>query len=837
MSKPLNQLIAALSSHVKSDAGRNLDLTGQEIAEILWLLLRRLERGEPTSSFQKPVEEEKGETTAAEETKTSSGDLPNEEATGELYPKTRSIQRQLQLSARGEVLSLPVPDAPSLREPLALAQALRPLMRRVPTGTEEILDEIATVHRIAEEGIYFPVMGPALEPWLDVALVVDESDTMVIWRHTIRQLKRFLEHYGAFRDVRTWGLVTDETGEVRIRRGIGAGADQQFFSSAGELVDPSGRRLVLVVSDCVTEMWRNGKVLPVLETWSKSSPTAIVQTLPERMWLGTGLRRGTAVRLQGLTPGVANQNLIVTEQLLPNENDLNGGIKLPVLNLEPKVAGVWSQMVAGKGHIAASGFIFLPEIETEATEFKTEEVPLGVEERVHRFRMTASPLARRLAELLAAAPMINLPIVRLIQETLLEKSHQVHVAEVFLGGLLRPLSSIKVDTNPDEVQYDFIADQMRDLLLKFASDRETLSVIDAVSKYVASQLGKSLEEFAGLLKAPQIGEQGQMKPIALITAKVLKRLGGDYGRFAQELEREWSSARDYSQLEQPLQVFEFKILSVNRRGEITKRETKTARYYTETLPNGVTLKMVAIPGGTFLMGSSEKEEGRYEYESPQHKVTVQPFFMGKFQVTQAQWRAIASLPKVNLDLKPEPSRFKGDDRPVEQVSWYDAVEFCERLSRETGRSYRLPSEAEWEYACRAGTTTPFHFGETITTDLANYDAGETTSVGSFSPNAFGLYDMHGLVWEWCLDPWHDNYEGAPGDGSVWDEENRNDNHSQNISENLELFLKDERSRILRGGSWVNIPRDCRSAVRILNSPRVDSNYSGFRVVCGVPRTL
>ncbi|MGK7877887.1 MAG: SUMF1/EgtB/PvdO family nonheme iron enzyme [Xenococcaceae cyanobacterium] len=296
-------------------------------------------------------------------------------------------------------------------------------------------------------------------------------------------------------------------------------------------------------------------------------------------------------------------------------------------------------------------------------------------------------------------------------------------------------------------------------------------------------------------------------------------------------------------------LFDFDVVTVNAKGQEVQRERRHAPYFTSDLGNGLTLDMVYIPEGTFTMGLPPEEKDSDDDERPQHQVTVQPFFMGTFQVTQAQWRAIAALPKVNRDLKRDPSRFKGDDRPVEKVSWYDAVEFCARLSKMTGRDYRLPSEAEWEYACRAGTTTPFHFGETITTDLANYNAsetyanepkgehrGETTSVGSFSPNAFGLYDMHCLVWEWCLDPWHNNYKGAPGDGSVWDEKNRNDNYSQNISEHIEVFLKDKRNRIIRGGSWLIDPRHCRSAIRFSDSPRVDDNNSGFRVVCGVPRT-
>ncbi len=285
-----------------------------------------------------------------------------------------------------------------------------------------------------------------------------------------------------------------------------------------------------------------------------------------------------------------------------------------------------------------------------------------------------------------------------------------------------------------------------------------------------------------------------------------------------------------------LESFEFETVTVNRRGEIIERETKQAQYFTEDLGEDIALEMVFIPGGTFMMGSP-KGEG-YDSEKPQHEVTIQPFFMGKYPVTQAQWKAVAKLPKVKRDLEPDPSYLKGDNLPVEQVSWYDAVEFCARLSNHTGQEYRLPSEAKWEYACRAGTTTPFHFGETITGKLANYDAGytfanepkgkylqKTNSVGDFPPNAFGLYDMHGNVWEWCLDDWHSNYENAPTDGSAWFDDDDN------------LDQKTGRA-VLRGGSWFNYPKDCRSASRFFNGwARRDSiNSNGFRVACGVGRT-
>ncbi|MFB8793025.1 MAG: SUMF1/EgtB/PvdO family nonheme iron enzyme [Microcoleus sp.] len=292
-----------------------------------------------------------------------------------------------------------------------------------------------------------------------------------------------------------------------------------------------------------------------------------------------------------------------------------------------------------------------------------------------------------------------------------------------------------------------------------------------------------------------------------------------------------------------LKTFQFQTVTVNSTGQIANTRQEEAKFFTENLPGGITIDMIAIAGGSFVMGSPSTEKEREDNEGPQHNVTVAPFFMGKYEVTQAQWRAVAGLPKVNIDLNPSPSNFKGDDLPVEQVSWYETVEACARLSRLTGRDYRLPSEAEWEYACRAGTTTPFYFGETITSDLVNCDGNDsygaapkgiyrekTTDVGTFPPNAFGLYDMHGNVWEWCADPWHGNYNGAPTDGSVWDKKD-NDNRYQKSIDLLIMSRNDDRRRLLRGGSCFKYPQICRSAIRGLHEPDNRYNTFGFRFVC------
>jgi len=190
--------------------------------------------------------------------------------------------------------------------------------------------------------------------------------------------------------------------------------------------------------------------------------------------------------------------------------------------------------------------------------------------------------------------------------------------------------------------------------------------------------------------------------------------------------------------------------------------------------------------------------------------------MAQTLITQAQWREVAGWQKVEIDLDPDPSYFKGDQRPVEQVSWFEAMEFCHRLSRHTGRYYTLPSEAQWEYACRAGTTTPFHFGDTLAPEQANFSTEQTTDVASFPANAWGLHDMHGNVWEWCRDRWHNNYAGAPTDGGAW-------------VNGDSLGGGRHPRKVLRGGSWHGVPIVCRSAWRNSGHPVNRSNVIGFRV--------
>jgi len=251
-----------------------------------------------------------------------------------------------------------------------------------------------------------------------------------------------------------------------------------------------------------------------------------------------------------------------------------------------------------------------------------------------------------------------------------------------------------------------------------------------------------------------------------------------------------------------------------------ERKLGKAQYIHENLGNGEMIDLVRIPSGKFMMGSNELGD-----EQPVHEVTLQEFWIGKYAVTQKQWQAVMGN---------NPANFKGKDLPVENISWNDAMDFCERASQKVGNKVRLPTEAEWEYACRAGTTTTFHFGETITTDLVNYNGNypyentpkgqyreKTVDADAFYPNPWGLYQMNGNIWEWCLDNWHDDYSKKPlrlkqNGNEPWGQVNINKNYNRN--------------HLARGGSWLENGYNCTSAFRRYWTADIKGPNLGLRVV-------
>ncbi|NJM77641.1 MAG: SUMF1/EgtB/PvdO family nonheme iron enzyme [Acaryochloridaceae cyanobacterium RU_4_10] len=439
-----------------------------------------------------------------------------------------------------------------------------------------------------------------------------------------------------------------------------------------------------------------------------------------------------------------------------------------------------------------------------------------------------------------------------------ERSYEIEALEqgAFTHALLQGLR-VQGEGNCATVErlYDYLKHQVLELNRKHQKPRQTpYAVAEPATKLHLILVPKFATLADGLLLRSSAGEAENENDLELAeqlwthvlavwpadpqAIKAVKRIAVKMATAVPQtvkptpLQTQESRSPELISAQPSLMTFQFEVVTVDATGKEVQRKPGTAQFFAEDLGNSVTLEMVSIPSGSFLMGSPSTEKERTDSEGPQHPVTVSEFFMGKYPVTQAQWKAVAALPQVKQYLKSDSACFKGADLPIERVSWNEAVEFCTRLSKQTGQHYRLPSEAEWEYACRAGTTTPFHFGETLTPDLANCAEnytyargpkgkylGQTTKVGIFPPNVFGLFDMHGNVWEWCQDLWHANYQKAPLDGSAW--LNKNDNSYY----------------LMRGGAWNLNPRHCRSACRGNDNPDFRSSGLGFRVVCSVPRTL
>jgi len=481
--------------------------------------------------------------------------------------------------------------------------------------------------------------------------------------------------------------------------------------------------------------------------------------------------------------------------------------------------------------------------------------------------------------------------MRLIQAALLEDTGTAALAEVVLSGLLRPLNWNQA-SDPEALQFTF-AEPIRAALLRQQSPTITLEVIEEVTDFIAGHWSmKGWGSFRAFLTDPSIGAppgQERSQHFANLAADIIASLGGAYATFAEQLrlaqqKETWPRNLFHfepveSEVAQLLMMPEPELVTFTTVSELELEPLKfpfqfataagilndgIAKGYREALQDGIKatpgqrspsarvtggifLPMLHIPAGRFLMGSPADEPGRYDDEGPQHEVQLKEFFLSQTPITQAQWRAVAKWQRREHEdgelwpeaLEPDPvekleeaERFLGERRPVVNVSWHDAMAFCQRLRLRTGKNYTLPSEAQWEYACRAGTTTPFHFGDTISTKLANYDGSEaygdgaegdfreqTTDIDSFFANPWGLHDMHGNVWEWCADHWHSNYQEAPEDGGAWiDEEARGNKVTT-------------KNRLLRGGSWNVIPAYCRSAYRNFIHPGGRNYGIGFRVCC------
>jgi formylglycine-generating enzyme required for sulfatase activity len=358
------------------------------------------------------------------------------------------------------------------------------------------------------------------------------------------------------------------------------------------------------------------------------------------------------------------------------------------------------------------------------------------------------------------------------------------------------LAAIQADPSWAEAHFQLGVAQMRDGQLEVA--------VQALSEAIDLQpnFGKAHYQ-RGLIYE----QQGNMK-LAAMDYRTAGQQGVEEALLAIEhLQQYVEAQQSAADLQKQGEEFAVATVRIDGQGQV-QAVPMVGRSLKIPLGDKLDLELVYLSGGKFTMGSVAQRN-----ERPPHAVSIAPLHFGRYPIRQDQWAWVAGLPMVERSLEINPAHFPAAQHPVDNVSWLDATEFCQRLSRHTGQIYRLPSEAEWEYACRANTQTAFAYGDSLTPDLANFAGRDrTTAVGSFPPNGFGIYDLHGNIWEWCADLWHENYVGAPGDRQPW------------------LTNPASDHRVLRGGSWFNNQWNCRSSNRNWVNPEVRSWLYGLRVV-------
>ncbi|MEM8642575.1 MAG: SAV_2336 N-terminal domain-related protein [Cyanobacteria bacterium P01_G01_bin.54] len=434
-----------------------------------------------------------------------------------------------QPGSKAKGLPFSVPAAKAIPQARSLGRALRPLNRKVPSRTTQVIDAAATINRVAEERVLMPVLKPAPERWLDVALVIEKTESYGIWQQTIAEFEQILLHQGAFRDVRRW-YAEPQAGALQLK------SRQETRRSPKELIRAGGQRLIFVVSDCLDATWHNGAWQQWCSLWGQHHGVLVVQMLPPNFWRRTRLRQLEAVWLKSQRVGPLNHQWQQVSRTPWQTTEAASGFVVPVCALEPYALAVWAQGMAGNSATALAGYqlaAFEPAVSGRES--------LSAQERFELFMQRASAPAKRLAALMSAVP-VQLPIVRLIQRTMLrQQASTTQVAEIFLSGIVERRGQA---ADPEQQLYEFVADEqqtVRALLNKTLPKSEIALVIDRISADIAQRANKSIREFQAMLMAPgeelSVGLATEVSEFARVTLAVLKRLGGEYEAFAEGLEQ------------------------------------------------------------------------------------------------------------------------------------------------------------------------------------------------------------------------------------------------------------------------------------------------------------
>lgn len=538
-------------------ATSNLPLTDEEFADILWLAsymdmsssastLASAPQVKSLAATPADAQNPPQQPTKDQQAASTSGQ-PTASAQAEVHlPKSSTHDKQRIEGMRS--LSFRSPAATALPGKLALARALRPILRKIPSSTQLELDEVATAEQAAEEGRITPQLRPGRERWLDVAVVIDDWHTMAIWQQTIAEFIELLQQLGAFRTLQTYLLSTkddEQTEQATLQLFTAQGFERGRICPSGELVDPRGRRLTLVLTDCTSPIWSNGAAGNLLSQWGNRNMVTLVQMLPADLWNSCALADAIQIAVSAPAPGSHNAKLAVERPWywddIWDEERTPAMLSqpFPIITLEPEPLRRWTQVMAGKGGSKATAFYLSLQpvrLSNQKTQILSES--LSPEERWRHFRANASPMAQELAGYLSAAPL-SLQVMHLIQRVMLPQSRQVHLAEILRSGLIERMTPSDTMLAPDEIRYEF-TDGVRKLLLTTVLLSDSKQVLEKVSDYV-NKRNEQLSKFHTLILDPtssgDFSIDEKSLPLANVAAIVLRRLGGQYTQLAGRLER------------------------------------------------------------------------------------------------------------------------------------------------------------------------------------------------------------------------------------------------------------------------------------------------------------
>jgi tetratricopeptide (TPR) repeat protein len=444
------------------------------------------------------------------------------------------------------VLPFRAPGVSALTGGLKIARALRPLGRQVPSPSKQVFDEEATIYRIAEEGVWLPATKPSTEKWLDLALVIDKSRSMLIWERTVWELRQLLTSFGIFKNVECWELRTETSdGEPILTR---QGDTTTRSRRARELYAANGRRQVVVLSDCVSQGWRTGKAFKWLAPLAKNNAVTLFQLLPERMWEGTALDHtniatNESVYFHFKAGEIGNRRLVAADNIyfLPVEWQSPQKLALPVVELEPGKIYEWACTLAESGQHKTPGFVinFAPSGRKKADRFSYStdgEADNTVERLLKDFVANTSQSARTLAVWLSAFEFFNLPLIRLIQRKVLPETNQSHLAEIYLSNLIVQLPSPD-SQHVEQLHFRFVSgvrEVLNAQLPEYAESQIWQSLTDFVIKDASPQ---QLVEFSSflLVDRSEFTMERRLQRFAAVTAQKLVSLGGKYAEIGEQI--------------------------------------------------------------------------------------------------------------------------------------------------------------------------------------------------------------------------------------------------------------------------------------------------------------